>query len=144
MKKRITKSSVKNLQKKKIAKRAGMYHQSLYNEMKNTIENDRLGEVLDEIEKLPELNKKAYRIRNRIGVLVEIVGKKGSSKTVGVDYCGGVFYFDGNRLGKRKLAMAKAFIHNTVDTDELNSIYGEFKGHEETTVWKKIQKQSIF
>jgi len=61
--------------------------QSLYKELNGTISSDRLSEVLDEIEKLPQLNKSAVRIRNKKGVLIALVGEKGSLKKFSIDYC---------------------------------------------------------
>lgn len=81
---------------------------------------------------LPALNKKPFYKRNRKGVLCEIIGIKGTVKTIGVAKHGDVIYFDGNRLGKAKMTI-------------VNGIFGGEipKGFSPTKVWNKIGKQSV-
>ncbi len=100
MRKRICKAS-----NTRTIKRADEKYQILWKEMSNSIKTDRLEEVLNILESLPTINKKSHWIRNKIGICVETVGKKGKSKYIGIDNCGGIIYFDGNRLGKRKLKL---------------------------------------
>ena len=99
MRKRLCKAT-KN---KKTIPRADRKYQRLWEEMSGSIRTERLDEILSILEPLPIINKKAHFIRNRIGVCIETIGTKGKSKYIGIDNCGGVIYFDGNRLGKRKL-----------------------------------------
>ena len=114
-------------------KRAAEKYQHLWKKMGGTISAERLNYCLAEIDKLPFINRKAHLVRNRHGVLVEIVGIKGSSKKIGVDKCGGVVYFDGNRIGKRKLLMVKSF-HNEALLEQLN-------GMSPHKVWNKMGAQ---
>lgn len=103
MKKRLCKATPDRKQ----INRASIEYQLLWKEMSKSIKVDRLDEILKVLEPLPYINKKARRVRNKQGVCVESIGTKGKSKYIGVDFCGGVFYFDGNRLGKRKEALVK-------------------------------------
>ncbi len=101
MRKRLCKAT-KN---KKTIPRADRKYQRLWEEMSGSIKTERLDEILSILEPLPIINKKAHFIRNRIGVCIETIGTKGKSKYIGIDNSGGVIYFDGNRLGKRKLKL---------------------------------------
>lgn len=119
MKKRVCKATSNRLS----INRANLKFQLLWNELGNNISSQRLNEVLKILEPLPILNNKALKIRNRNGVCVETVGKKGKSKYIGVDLCGGVIYFDGNRLGKRKENLVKemfGFINYGTSSDNLS------------------------
>ena len=52
---------------------------------------------------LPMLYKEAVNVRNRKGLLVGRISKRGVFKYFGVvSYQNRIIYFDGNRLGKRK------------------------------------------
>ena len=82
---------------------------------------------------LTKINADATQIRSKNGVLFEIVGPTGRVRKIGVDYKKGVFYFDGNRLGKRKRAVAMALYSG----DALP------EGFEPNRVWRKIQKQGF-
>lgn len=109
--------------------------QKLYQELWGNIGTGRLGEVLEEIEDLPILNKDTIMLRNRRGVMIAVVGKKGSYRKYSVDFCRGAWYFDGNRLGKRKMKMVDALF-----TDNVEGINHQ---DEMIKVWKKIHEQSI-
>lgn len=105
MKKRICKAT----NNPKI-KRADFKYQLLFNELGRNISTHRLSYILDILNPLPKLNNRHYMIRNKHGVCIELVSEKGKSKYIGIDLCGGIFYFDGNRIGKRKLKLLKTGI----------------------------------
>ncbi|MDD3596986.1 hypothetical protein [Sulfuricurvum sp.] len=81
---------------------------------------------------LPAINKEPFYKRNRKGVLCEIIGTKGTVKTIGVAKHGNVIYFDGNRLGKRKMIIVNGLFGGEIP-----------KGFNPAKVWNKIGKQSI-
>jgi len=112
--------------------------QSLYKELNGTISSDRLSEVLDEIEKLPQLNKSAVRIRNKKGVLIALVGEKGSLKKFSIDYCNGCWYFDGNRIGKKKRLLVESFYNDSI-LEEHN-----LQNDEVEKIWKRIANKDRF
>lgn len=112
--------------------RAAERHQHLWKTFKGTISAERLNYCLSEIEKLPFINRKVHFIHNRHGVLVETIGKQGNSKKIGVANHGGVVYFDGNRIGKKKLLMYKS-LYNLDLTKQLNDSPNK--------VWNKIGAQ---
>ena len=60
-------------------------------------------------------------VRNKNGVCIELVSKKGKSKYIGIDLCGGIFYFDGNRIGKRKLKLLKTGVESGEFTEKLEN-----------------------
>jgi len=109
----MKKGVLKRTPKHKI-KRCSSDVQRLKDSVLGSVSSDYLSEALEKIRELPILNKEAIWIRNRQGVLVEIVGKHGSSRKYNVDYKGGVWYFDGNLLGKRKLKMVQAFFNDNI------------------------------
>ena len=117
--------------KKKPYVRGDAYVQSLYETIKGKVSSSDLTEALAAIKELPILNKESVLVRNRHGVLIEIVGQKGSSKKLSVDYCRGTWYFDGNRLGKRKMRMVKAMF-----SDDITGINHEA---EMLKLWKKME-----
>lgn len=87
---------------------------------------------LEFMRSLPQLNKAATVLYNRNGIAIEVVGLKGTVKRIGVDKHNGVFYFDGNRIGKRKLAL-------------VNLMFGVgegVNGHAPYKVFNKIKKQA--
>lgn len=88
------------------------------------------------IEKLPVLNKKSVRVLNRKGQMIAIVSKKGGMRTFNADYNRKTWYFDGNRLGKRKRLLVEAFYNEslieTINQDGLEK------------VWKKISHRVNF
>ena len=131
----MKKGILKRTPKHKI-KRCSAEVQRLKESIRGGVSSSYLTEALERIEALPNLNKEPILIRNRQGVLVEIVGRHGSSTKYGVDYKKGVYYFDGNRVGKRKLRFLKAFF----EEDIARSI----PDHEEAAlqkVWTKLTTQ---
>jgi len=117
--------------KKKPYVRGDAYVQSLYEIIRGKVSSSDLTNALAAIKELPTLNNESVFVRNRHGVLIEIVGKKGSSKKLSVDYCRGTWYFDGNRLGKRKMKMVKAWY-----TEDMTDITSEA---EMLKLWKKME-----
>ena len=116
MKKRICKATNNS----KI-KRADFKYQLLFNELGRNISAYRLHYVLNIINSLPKLNNRHYMVRNKHGVCIELVSKKGKSKYIGIDLCGGIFYFDGNRIGKRKLKLLKTGMESGEFTEKLEN-----------------------
>ena len=95
---------------------------------------DDINSALAYIENLPVLNKKPIRVLNRKGQMIALVGTKGSLQIFSVDYNRKTWYFDGNRLGKRKRLLVEAFyddsfIH-TINQDGLDK------------AWKKISHRA--
>lgn len=86
------------------------------------------------ISKLPILNKKTIKIRNRKGQMIAVIGKKGSVKRFSTDYFGKCWFFDGNKLGKKKRLQVESYFNEEL----LNKINTE--GIEK--VWKKISKRA--
>lgn len=123
--------------RKKGIKRGNKLVQDLYEQIRYGGKPDDLDRAHIAIDKLPILNNKPILVRNRKGVMIEIVGKKGSSRKYGVDRCGGVYYFDGNRLGKRKLAMVKAFFSVNTGREIDSSQHDAMQ-----KVWHKVSKQA--
>lgn len=128
----MRKGILKRTPKHKI-KRCSAEVQRLKESVRGSVSNDYLTIALEKIEALPILNKEPIFIRNRQGVLIEIVSKHGSSKKYGVDYKNGVYYFDGNRVGKRKLCMLNAFF-----SDEVARSIPEHEEGSLQKVWKKL------
>lgn len=122
---------------RKNIKRGDAYVQSLYEQIRYGGKPDDLNRAHEAIDKLPTLNKEPIKVRNRKGVLVEVVGRKGSSRKYGVDLCGGVYYFDGNRIGKKKLSMVKAFFSVNMGREIDSSQHDAMQ-----KVWHKISKQA--
>ena len=112
--------------------------QKLYRELNGTISSNRLSEVLDEIDKLPQLNKCAIRIKNKKGVLIALVGEKGSFKKFNIDFCNGCWYFDGNRLGKKKRLIVQSFYDDSILENN------NFNDDEITKIWKKLSRKYRF
>lgn len=81
---------------------------------------------------LPVLNKEPFYKRNRKGVICEIIGIKGTVKTIRVVKYGDVIYFDGNRLGKRKMNIVAGMFGGNIPA-----------GFNPRKVWNKIGKQSV-
>jgi len=119
---------------KKDIKRCSPEVQKLKESIRETVETKYLDEALKKIRELPVINKKSIFIRNRKGVLIEIVGKDGSSFKYQADYCKGNWYFDGNRLGKRKREYAEAIFES--DSRKLD----KYDWGAMTKVWKKMEK----
>ena len=117
-------------------KRCSIKVQKLKDSIRGSVKSDHLSWALSEIEKLPTLNKDPILVRNKKGVLVELVGRHGNSVKYSSDYCRGVWYFDGNKLGKRKRNQAKAMFLN-----EDNNI-SEQEWNERTKVWHKMEKSN--
>ena len=76
---------------------------------KSPITPDEADIFIDFMDSLPEINKEPIYIRNRKGVLIEIVSKKGNSRKRKIDYFKKTVYFDGNRIGKKKQKVFDAF-----------------------------------
>ena len=112
---------------------AGKEVQEQYHSIFNGGKTEDIRNALAHIDKLPILNKKAVWVKNRQGRMIAIVGKKGSLKTFSTDYFKKNWYFDGNKVGKRKQLLAKAFNDDSllelINTDGLDG------------VWKKIAKR---
>ncbi len=110
--------------------------QKLKDSIRGSVKSDYLDWALKEIEKLPILNKSPISVRNKKGVLIEIVGRHGNSIKLPSDYCRGVWYFDGNKLGKRKREHAKAMFSNTEES------ISEDEWNVRTKVWHKMEKSN--
>jgi len=118
---------------------AGIDVQRLYEEMRGQIAVSRLDEIMEITDKLPKLNKKPVFVHNRKGVPVKIVGTKGQVREIGIEYYDGVYYFDGNRIGRKKQKMMQAFFdastgktEETIDQDAM------------VKVWQKFQRQGRY
>lgn len=94
---------------------------------------DDINKALAYIENLPVINKTSINIRNRKGHVIARVGTKGGIKYYSTDYNHKTWYFDGNKLGKRKRLLIEAF-YNDKMIDNINT-----DGMEK--VWKKISKR---
>lgn len=132
----MKKDVLKKTPKHKI-KRCDARVQILKDSIRGSVKSDYLSWALKEIDKLPILNKKPIFIRNRKGVLVEIVGRHGNSIKYPDDYCRGVWYFDGNKLGKRKKNHAKAMFSN----EPIEHISEQEQSIREK-VWHKMEKSN--
>lgn len=68
--------------------------------------------------------------------MIALVGTKGSLQTFNTDYCNKTWYFDGNKLGKRKRLLVKAFyddnILQTINADGIDK------------VWQKISNRANY
>lgn len=95
---------------------------------------DDLDFYLKYMDKLPRKNKNVFFIRGSKNHLVEIIGLKGTVKKIGVDKVNGVFYFDGNRIGKKKRIIVEQMFNNT----EI------MKSCDPKHIWNKVSKQSNF
>ena len=97
---------------------------------------ENINTALEYIDTLPILNKKPIRVRNKKGQMIALVGTKGSIKKFDTDYCNKTWYFDGNKLGKRKRLIVEAFIDDNlikhINIDGLDAI------------WKKISSRMSF
>jgi hypothetical protein len=68
-----------------------------------SIRNENLKLFLEYMSNLPILYKEAINVRNRKGLLISRISKRGVYKYLDVvTFKNRIFYFDGNRLGKRK------------------------------------------
>lgn len=94
---------------------------------------DEADRFLNYCERLPAFNSGTTRVSNRNGVLFEVVGATGRVKKVGVVFKKGVFYFDGNRIGKRKHRLAMSLYGGD----------GTSPAVDPTRVWRKIQEQGL-
>lgn len=119
---------------KRHIKRCSLEVQKLKDSVRGSVETKYLDKALKEIKELPILNRKPIWIRNRKGVLVEIVGRHGDSIKYQADYCFGTWYFDGNRLGKRKSSYAKAMFEPDTGKRE------EYDWNAMTKVWHKMER----
>jgi hypothetical protein len=90
---------------------------------------DDIKRSLQLVETLPILNKEPVKIRNRKGHLIGLIGIKGSLRKFNSDFNKGCWYFDGNRVGKRKQLLIDAFFTDAPVPTGLN----------EVKVWNKIQ-----
>jgi hypothetical protein len=108
--------------------------QRLKDSIRGTVSTDYLETALDAIEKLPILNNKVINIPNKKGVIVEVVGKHGSSIKYGVSFKNGICYFDGNKIGKRKRRIIAGFFKDNIipDNEDQNKV---------VKIWKKLQQQ---
>lgn len=103
---------------------------------------DDLDFYLKYMNKLPRKNKNVFFIRGSKNHLVEIIGLKGTVKKIGVDKVNngkselarGVFYFDGNRIGKKKRIIVEQMFNNTEIMKSCNP----------KNIWNKVRKQSNF
>ncbi len=88
----------------------------------------------------PPLTARVYgtgaKIRNKKGVMIAFVGTKGSFKKYTVDYCNGCWYFDGNRLGKKKRLLINTF-YDSVFLENCNFSDGEID-----KIWKRISHRA--
>jgi len=76
-------------------------------------------------------------LRNKKGLLVGVVGKHGNHLQYGVMKYNGAWYFDGNKLGKRKIRIVQGFFDESLiptneDQDKV------------VKLWKKLSKQGRF
>ena len=97
---------------------------------------DEVRQALEYIDKLPVLNKKPVKVLNRKGQMTAFVGTKGAIKFFSSEYNRKTWYFDGNRLGKRKRLLVEAFyddkLLDKINTDGLDK------------AWKKISHRANF
>lgn len=82
--------------------------QNIFNVIKHGGTTDAIKVALEEARKLPILNQTSVWVRNRKGVAVAHVGTKGYMKKLSADFKGGVWYIDGNRVGKKKKLILEA------------------------------------
>lgn len=132
----MQKGALKQVPKRKIH-RCTPEVQALKDSIKGTVKADYLTVTMKEIRQLPILNKKPILRRNRKGVLIEIIGTRGDSSVYPADYCRGVWYFDGNRLGKRKREHAKAMF-----LEDNNFSLSKSEENLRIKVWRKMEQSN--
>lgn len=100
---------------------------------------DQLDFYLKYMKRLPNKNKTVFYIRGSKNHLIRIIGLKGTVKKIGVDKVNGVFYFDGNRIGKKKQLIVEQMFNNNNNNNNELTISCDPKN-----IWNKVQKQSYF
>lgn len=109
--------------------------QDIYDIIKYDGSPDMVNEALEKAKNFPVLNIEPVWVRNRKGVVIALVCRKGYIQKLSTDFMKKVWYFDGNRIGKKKRLLAEAYYSDEL----LNSL--NYDDVELDKVWKKIKKR---